>query len=168
MRQVLIEQEDKQIRDMVVFATALMSILGVVAGFGFTALQFVKTPFLFFFGEALMLGSIFYLGFRLKKALVDWTIPTTNLIYDYADDSAKLKKAILEKNEGEIKRLAEEFDASVQDTSTLQRVFRGKAVDEILTHSFVVALVGISFVLISFFPICIFHLHETRHIYWLR
>lgn len=155
MRQALIAQEDKQIRDIIVFATALMSILGVVAGFGFTALQFVQTPFIFFLGETLMLGSIFYLGFKLKGILVDWTIPTTNLIHDFADDSAKIKKAFLEKNDEEMERLANEFQAAVQDTSTPARVFRGKTVDQILTHSFLVALLGISLVLISFTSICV-------------
>ncbi|XKT74606.1 MAG: hypothetical protein ACJKTH_00750 [Patescibacteria group bacterium UBA2163] len=42
------------------FATTVIGVIGLIAGFGFTALDFVKTMSLFMAGEVLLLGGLFY------------------------------------------------------------------------------------------------------------
>jgi hypothetical protein len=150
MRQILIEQEDKQIKELINFALALMSIFGLIAGFGFTAFSYIKLYFLFFFGEVIIIGSVFYLGLSVKKLLVGWATDTSNRIYNIAEDAAKIKKAILEKDEDKIKEITGQFEHDVKDTSPQTRIIRANIVDVILRRTFWAGLVGIVFILFSF------------------
>jgi hypothetical protein len=163
MRRFLIEQEGKQIKELITFAIALMSIFGIMAGLGFTAFQYIKVAPLFFIGEFLVIGSIFYLGFRIKNLLVSWATETSNQIFDYANDAAKIKEAVLKQDAEAKKKLASEFEEAVKDTSTGPRTIRAQAVDAILQKTFWIALIGIVCVLISFIYLPIRHT-SWRHV----
>ncbi len=49
------------------FATTVIGAIGLIAGFGFTALGYVQSLWLFFIGEGLLLGAIFYGLFWTQK-----------------------------------------------------------------------------------------------------
>lgn len=53
------ENQKKLLYEVLTSTTQLIQVIGVVAGFGFTGLGYVKTLSLFIFGEALLLGAIF-------------------------------------------------------------------------------------------------------------
>jgi hypothetical protein len=42
------------------FATTVIGAIGLIAGFGFTAFGYVQSVLLFFIGESLLLGALFY------------------------------------------------------------------------------------------------------------
>lgn len=150
MRVHFIEQEDKQIRDIITFAIALMSILGVMAGLGFTAFQYVLTPALFFLGEFLILGSIFYIGFKVKRLLVSWASQTSKVINDFAEDSRKIKEAIINGKHEEMKKMSREFRDLVNDTTPGKPLNRAVSIDQILDITFYFALAGIFCIFMSF------------------
>jgi hypothetical protein len=49
------------------FATTVIATIGLIAGFGFTALGYVDSPCFFFIGEALLIGGIFYGLFWIQQ-----------------------------------------------------------------------------------------------------
>jgi len=153
MRRFLIEQEGRQTRELITFAVALMSILGIMAGFGFTAFQYIKISALFFIGEFVVIGSIFYVGFRIKDLLVDWATQTSNQIFDYATDAAKTKESILNGDEESKEQLAREFENAVKDTSPAPRIIHAQTINSILIKTFSAGLIGIVCILISFFHV---------------
>ncbi len=154
IREKLAERENSEVQQVISLANTLMGILGLIAGFGFTAFQFIENLELFLFGELLMIGSILYLAFSLKHSLVNSTISTSNLIYDYQDDAAKIKKAILEKEEEAMKKYADEFVGLVNDTEIKPRIIRVKFIDSILNYVFIAAFVGLALILVSFINFC--------------
>lgn len=42
------------------FTTSVTSVIGIIAGLGFTAFGYVQSTFLFFLGEGFLVGAIFY------------------------------------------------------------------------------------------------------------
>jgi len=42
------------------FATTVLGVIGLIAGFGFTAFGYIQCLWLFFLGEGLLLGALFY------------------------------------------------------------------------------------------------------------
>lgn len=155
MRMKLAEREESEVHRIISLANTLLGTLGVVAGFGFTAFSYIKNTPIFFLGESLMLGSIFYLAFMIKRQLVDTAIATSNLSYDFQDDTANIKKALLGNNVQELKKFGNDFDDSVKDFSIKPRVIRAKYADKIFNETFVVALLGIFCILISFLNPCL-------------
>lgn len=61
------EKELKLIDDVLNFVYKMIQVIGIVAGFGFTALGFVKQLHLFILGEAFLLSSIVYGIYQIKK-----------------------------------------------------------------------------------------------------
>jgi len=61
------EKELKLIDDTLGFGYKMIQVIGIVAGFGFTALGSVKTINLFVLGELLFIGSIIYGVHKIKK-----------------------------------------------------------------------------------------------------
>lgn len=53
------KNQKKLLYEVLTSTTQLIQVIGVVAGFGFTGLGYVKTPSFFIFGEALLFGAIF-------------------------------------------------------------------------------------------------------------
>jgi len=53
------ENQKKLLYEVLASTTQLVQVVGVVAGFGFTGLGYIKNPLLFTFGEVLLLGAIF-------------------------------------------------------------------------------------------------------------
>ena len=49
------------------FVTTVISIIGIVAGFGFTAFEYIQSLPLFFVGEGLLFGMLFYGLFWVQK-----------------------------------------------------------------------------------------------------
>lgn len=42
------------------FTTSVTSVIGIIAGFGFTAFGYIQSTFLFFIGEGLLFAALFY------------------------------------------------------------------------------------------------------------
>lgn len=61
------EKEIKLIDDTLGFGYKIIQVIGIVAGFGFTALNSVKAPNLFILGEFLFITSIIYGVYQIKK-----------------------------------------------------------------------------------------------------
>lgn len=61
------EKELKLIDDTLNFAYRMIQVIGIVAGFGFTALGLVKQINLFILGEFFLLSSIVYGIYQIKK-----------------------------------------------------------------------------------------------------
>jgi hypothetical protein len=61
------EKELKLIDDTLGFGYKMIQVIGIVAGFGFTALGAVKTANLFILGELLFISSIIYGVYQIKR-----------------------------------------------------------------------------------------------------
>lgn len=61
------EKEIKLIDDTLGFGYKIIQVIGIVAGFGFTALNSVKAPNFFILGEFLFITSIIYGVYQIKK-----------------------------------------------------------------------------------------------------
>lgn len=61
------EQEQKYIDEMLSFSYKMVQVIGIVAGFGFTAIGFVNNMFMFAIGEALLISSMVYGIYSLKS-----------------------------------------------------------------------------------------------------
>ena len=61
------DQEQKYIDELLSFSYKMVQTIVIVAGFGFTALGFVKKISLFVFGELLLISSIVYGIYSLKQ-----------------------------------------------------------------------------------------------------
>jgi len=61
------EKELKLIDDTLGFGYKMIQVIGIVAGFGFTALGSVKTVNLFILGELLFISSIVYGVYQIKR-----------------------------------------------------------------------------------------------------
>ena len=154
MREKLIEREEKEIERIISFSNTLIGILGVIAGFGFTAFQYVQTLTFFLVGESLIVGTIFYLGFKIKYQLVGTATVTSNEIYDYQDDAAKIKKAMLANDYQLMIKMGDEFVDWVNNTDLKPRSVRAKVIDKILNVTFFITFVGLLLILLSFIPFC--------------
>lgn len=61
------DKELKLIDDVLNFGYKIIQTIGIVAGFGFTAIGFVKNIYLFVSGEAILLLSVVYGVYKIKK-----------------------------------------------------------------------------------------------------
>jgi len=61
------DKELKLIDDVLNFGYKIIQTVGIVAGFGFTAIGYVKNIYLFVSGEAILLLSIVYGVYKIKK-----------------------------------------------------------------------------------------------------
>src|ERR1700733_13092782 len=150
MRQILIGQEDKQVKELINFSLALMSIFGLIAGFGFTAFQYIKFQSLFFLGEIVIIGAVFYLGLTVKHLLVGWAVGTSNEVYNYEAEAAEIKTAWNSKDTDKMKKMGKEFVDQAASPTTSPRVIRANIIDIHLNRSIWAALIGVVFILISF------------------
>lgn len=150
MRQVLIGQEDKQVKELINFSLALMSIFGLIAGFGFTAFQYIRSEALFFLGEIIIISAVFYLGLTVKHLLVGWAVGTSNQIYDLEAESAEIKTAWNNKDEEKMRSMGQEFVDQAASPTTSPRVIRAKIINIYLNRSIWAALIGVVFILLSF------------------
>lgn len=62
-----VEKEMKLIDNTLDFGYKIIQVIGIVAGFGFTALGLVKSIFLFIGGELLLISSIVYGVYQIKR-----------------------------------------------------------------------------------------------------
>lgn len=65
------EKELKLIDDVLNFGYKIIQTVGIVAGFGFTAIGYVKNIYLFVSGEGILLLSIVYGVYKIKKIYSD-------------------------------------------------------------------------------------------------
>ena len=154
MREKLIDDERERIKTLVTFGINLMGIYGVIAGFGFSAFQHINYHVLFFTGEVLTIGSIFYLGIKIKTVLVKELERISQDVCGFEQDTASVKAALIKKDGNEIFKLGKEFGESISNTKTNPIIERFKPLDQMITVAFWVAAVGILFILISFLKIC--------------
>lgn len=153
-REKLIEREDTEIERIISFANTLMGTIGIIAGFGFTAFDYIQTLNFFLFGEFLMVISIFYLGFKVKYHLVNTAISTSNSIYDFQDDAAKIKEIILNNDEESMNKKNKEFSDSINNSEIKPRIIRATPINSILNTTFFLSIIGLLFILISFTNLC--------------
>lgn len=80
------EKELKLMDDTLNFVYKMLQVIGIVAGFGFTGLGFVKQINFFILGEFFLLGSIVYGIYQIKR------IYTTNLtsIQESRNEASKI------------------------------------------------------------------------------
>ena len=150
MRERLIEQEKEERQAIFTFIFTLSSILVIIAGFGFTAFQFIKIKPAFFLGEFLVMGALFYLGYKTKQWLVNSASETSNKIYDLEVEASEIKEVMLKNDEVKAKEIGKVFLDKVSDTKANPRIIPAKIIDAPLTNAFWVAMVGIIFILLSF------------------
>ena len=146
----------EEIRDFIQYVISFMSILGVFAGFGFTAYDYIPNKILFFVGEILVILSIVYLIFKTKNILAGQPSSTENWINGSMDKTNEIKKAILTQNEDEIKKLGEEFNGKILDFSSRPpKLETAGMLSRYINRAILPAIIGIIFILLSFIqPAC--------------
>lgn len=86
------DQEQKYIDELLSFSYKMVQAIGIVAGFGFTALGFVKNIHPFVFGEVALIASMIYGIYNLKSIY-------TKIIKTLRDSSSKKIKVMKEKSD---------------------------------------------------------------------
>ena len=151
LRKIFLERYREEIRDLTQYATALMSVLGLIAGFGFTAFKYIFCLKLFLLGEVLVIFSIIYLILKTKDILANQPIDTENQINNSVSKAREIKKALIDNNESEIIKLGNEFNDSVFDiSSNVPEMRTAKDISGDLSVAIWVALSGIILILSSF------------------
>lgn len=168
------KQEQKYIDELLTFSYKIVQTIGIVAGFGFTAVGFVNSIILFVMGEALLIGSIVYGIFNLKKIYTK----TLSTLKNSSDKKIKALKAmsdlfrtvILDAVKTRMVDL-EDFDLKHQEMNeNILKEFEGKPEKErdetkFLTVLLVLLILGGMLLLTSFLDINLFHL-PRRTIYF--
>ena len=133
LRNRLYDKVREELKELTSYVTSLMSIFGIVAGFGFTAFQYIKSPHLFFIGLILVIISILYLVFQTKRYLVGSPIDTEKHINDLAKKANEIKRAMKEGDELEIKRLALELKDRYDDESPSPKLMQAEYISKHLS-----------------------------------
>jgi hypothetical protein len=155
LRRQFLANYREEFSQLIRYGETLMGTLAVIAGFGFTAFQFINSLTLFFAGEILVIFSILYLIYKTKTYIVGQPISTEKWINDSINKVRDIKKALLENNELKIKTLAAEFQNSASDTSTeMPELQASKNIGNDLKNAFWLGSVGIVLI-ISSFIICL-------------
>ncbi len=128
-----------------------MGTLAIIAGFGFTAFQFINSLPLFFIGEFFVIFSILYLIHKTQGYIAGQPTSTERWINDSLNKVRDIKKALIEKNEEDIKILAREFQGDTSDISKeIPPLEASKYISKHLQNAFWIGVVGIGLVIASF------------------
>lgn len=141
----------EEFAELIRYVQTLMGALAVIAGFGFTAYQFINNLTLFFIGETLVVFSILYLIYKTKIYISGQPTSTETWLNNSVSKMAEIKTALLEKNQDNLKRLAAEFTSDVNKVAKEMPAFEAsKNVSENLNTAFWLGTAGIALIFTSF------------------
>lgn len=160
------EKELKLIDDVLNFGYKIIQTIGIVAGFGFTAIGYVKNIYLFVSGEGIFLLSIVYGVYKIKK------IYANNLsgIQSSSDSKSKvfaeksklfqevILKAVKEKviDMGNFQSRLDEVDKKLLKEFSPDKKTNIKKDEDFLTPLIVFLVLGGAALLFSFtYPFCL-------------
>ena len=152
----------KEIPLLFQYTQALMSILGLIAGFGFTGFQYIKSPIIFFLGEIMVIGSVLYLVYTLKIYIAGQPISTENLINGYQEKTRQIKKALQEKNIDKINEFSKEFRKNINDISEGPKVQTARILNNNIEVAFLFSVLSIFSIFLSFIYIDSFIFFKKR------
>ena len=150
LRDNFLKNHREEYQISVQYIVSIMSVLGLIAGFGFTAFSSVLSLKLFFFGEMLVVGSILYLILNTKNRLIGQFYDTEKRVNQLIGEIRELKRAILDKNLEKLNRMNSEFSESVNDTSEIPKLAIAENIDHHLSLIIASSSVGIVFIFFSF------------------
>jgi hypothetical protein len=150
IREKLTDNYLKEMNQIFQYIQSLMGTLGIIAGFGFTAFQFIQSKTLFFIGEFLVVGSIMFLIYKLKIHIARQPINTEHQLNNYSEEARKVKEAVLNKDESELAKIMAEFNEKVNDVSVVLPLKMAKIINESLEKAFFCSIIGIILILLSF------------------
>lgn len=151
LRETLLQKVQNEINEVIRFIISLMGTLGIIAGFGFTAFQYIESPFLFFIGEVLVVGTILYLGFNTKNTLVELAIDTQDHVNHWVQKATEVRKALVDRNEPEINQLEKEFSENLDDSTLPKKYIGAEVVGRYLNLSMWFGAIGTFLIIASFF-----------------
>jgi hypothetical protein len=131
------------------YIETLISTFGIIAGFGFTAYEFVKNTNIFWIGEACIIFSIFYLLHKMKNDTLTEQESTENLINQYSEIKKELKNTILESDYSKMKELNNGYLEKINNVS-YQPLTGTKLFKKALNKSWYIALLGFILIFSSF------------------
>lgn len=165
------DKELKLIDDVLNFGYKIIQTVGVIAGFGFTAIGYVKNIYLFLSGEGILLLSIVYGVYKIKK------IYSVNLgsIQSSSDQKSRIfneksqifQEVILKAVKDKVIDIANfQSRLNVVDQKLLKEFSPNKKIkkkdEDFLTPLIAFLILGGAALLLSFvFPFC-----SRRCIYW--
>ncbi|MEI6810486.1 MAG: hypothetical protein WCK60_00360 [Candidatus Nomurabacteria bacterium] len=150
IREKLTDNYLKEMNQIFQYIQSLMGTLGIIAGFGFTAFQFIESKCLFFIGEFLVVGSIVFLIYKLKIYVAGQPMNTEQQINNYSEEARKVKGAILNNDELELKNFVDGFSKKVNDVSIILPLKMAKIINESLEKAFLCSVFGIILIFLSF------------------
>ena len=152
LREQFLKNYREEFAQLVKYGETLMGTLAVIAGFGFTAFQFINSLILFFTGEILVVFSILYLIYNIRVYIAGQSIETETWLNNSVRKMRDIKKSIIEDSQTDLKRLADEFRDDVNDISKEVPLFVvSKNISNNLQNSFWIGTVGIGLIFTSFF-----------------
>lgn len=145
------------------YIETLISTFGIIAGFGFTAYEFVKNTNIFWFGEICIIISIFYLLYKIKENSLQEQESTENLTNQFLEIKSEFKNALLQSNYSKLEELNCSYLKEVNNTS-YQPLAGTKLLKEALTKSWYIAILGFILIFTSFnLASCNDYQKEYRH-----
>ncbi|HVW82582.1 MAG TPA: hypothetical protein VHC68_01390 [Candidatus Paceibacterota bacterium] len=161
------------------FATTVIGVVGLIAGFGFTALDHVESMALFFFGEVLLLGGLFYGLF--------WTQQKYQAEFKSLEEERKKLAAFYEKRNGKFMELYNKWISERRISRTafvelneidkgsieLFRTEKDRPIPSIYSQAMYILMIAGTVVLLSSFFICLNTKNNPRpggldNFYWGR
>jgi hypothetical protein len=150
-RAAFLENYRKEFSRLLKYGETLMATLAIIAGFGFTAFEFIKDLVLFFGGETFVVFAILYLIYKTKSYLEGQILSTEQWINTNFSKTPAIKKALLENDQTNIEKFSKEFNDSLIDTSEAYPLQTSKDASKALNTAFICGIIGIGIIFISFF-----------------
>lgn len=151
LREQFLKNYREEFSQLVKYGETLMGTLAVIAGFGFTAFQYVNSLVLFFTGEILVVFSILYLIHKIEDYIAGQPVSTEIWLNNSVSKMREIKKSILENEQTKLNKLASEFMGDVSDFSKDMPLFdASKNMSGYLKNAYWLGTLGISLVFLSF------------------
>lgn len=134
------------------------TVIGILAGFGFTAIHGVKTLPLFVIGEIILIFSLIYIvNMRRKNSQIayEYIEKVTNFLLDQQSRGTDILKRYSNYTKKDYKDLFTEYEKLMKSydvVADITREYKDKLEkSDIAYDSLILALLGVIFVLASFF-----------------
>ena len=150
LRREFLKKGQNEISEVIRFMISLMGTLGLIAGLGFTAYQYILNYLLFFIGEIVIVGTIIYLGYKTKTTLISYAVDTEGYVNYWVNKATEIRKAMIEKDLFKIENLEKELNESMTDTSTPPKFVGATVVQKYLDNALIYSSIGIFIILVSF------------------
>jgi uncharacterized membrane protein len=150
LREKFLKNHREEYQISVNYIISLLGVLGLIAGFGFTAFSSVISMKLFFFGECFVVGSILFLMLNTKNRLLGQFNDTEKRINQSVRETREIKKAIIDKDFSKLSKINSEFDANVNDVSEVSELKIAENIDSHLSLAISASTAGIILIFLSF------------------